>query len=373
MGESAAMAGPVRVAVTLEQCWHRVPGGTAAATIEQVGALGDRHDVDLVGVSAWHRHPAPVAFRPPIDVRPLLLPRRALYESWQRARWPRVEVATGAVEVIHATAVAVPPRTAPLAVTIHDLAFLADPTHATARGNRFFGRGTDLARAEADLVMCPSKATMRECEAAGFDPAKLRLVPWGTRVRPVGEGEVADVLRRHGITRPYILFTGTIEPRKNLAGLVHAFRRVRRSDVDLVLVGPHGWNEDLAVLLDGLDGRARHLGFVPRTDRDALYAGAAVFCYPSLREGFGLPVLEAMAQGAPVVTSAGTATEEVAGDAAVLVDPRDATALTDSIDRVLDDAALAESLAAKGRARAATFTWEGTAARTAAVYAELAK
>ncbi len=372
MGDSAAMAGPVRVAITLEQCWHRVPGGTAAATIEQVRALGDRDDVDLVGVSARHRHPAPEAFRPPVAVRSLPLPRPALYESWHRARRPRVERTTGAVEVIHATAVAMPPRTVPLAVTIHDLAFLADPAQATARGNRFFRRGTDLARAEADVVMCPSMTTMRECEAAGFDPATLRLVPWGTHARPAGQDEVADVRRRHGLTRPYVLFTGTVEPRKNLAGLTRAFRRLRRTDVDLVLVGPHGWNEDLGALLDGLDGRARHLGFVPTADRDALYAGAAVFCYPSLREGFGLPVLEAMTQGTPVVTSAGTATEEVAGEAAVLVDPRDSTALAEAIERVLDDAALAEGLAAAGPARAATFTWAGTAARTAAVYAELA-
>ncbi len=106
--------------------------------------------------------------------------------------------------------------------------------------------------------------------------------------------------------------------------------------IELVLIGPKGWNEDLERHLGSADGRVRQLGFVPEADKRALYAGAEVFCLPSLREGFGLPVLEAMAQGAPVITSTGTATAEVAGDAGVLVDPLDATALADAMAGVLD-------------------------------------
>lgn len=363
------MATP-RVAVTLEQCWHRVPGGTAVATLEQVRAVAERCDVDLVGVSARHRRPAPEPFRPPIEVAALPLPRRALYEAWHRLGRPPVELATGPVEVIHATAVAVPPRTAPLVVTIHDLAFLADATQATAHGNRFFRRGFELARRRADLVLCPSQATMAECVAAGFDAAKLRLVPWGVHRRPVAAADAARVRRAHRLDRPYVLFTGTVEPRKNLAALVEGFATIERRDVELVLVGPAGWNEDLAARLAPLGDRARPLGFVPTTDLDALYAGASAFCYPSLREGFGLPVLEAMAQGAPVVTSAGTATEEVAGDAGLLVDPHDPATITAALDLVLGDPGLAADLADRGRQRAAGFTWTRTAERTVAAYAE---
>jgi glycosyltransferase involved in cell wall biosynthesis len=359
------------VAVTLEQCWHRVPGGTAVATLEQVRALQARDDLELIGVSARHRSAPPEPFRPPVPVAALPLPRRLLYRAWHSIRRPSVQSATGPVAIIHATAVAIPPKTAPLVVTIHDLAFLADPSHPTRHGGRFFRRATDLARRHADLVLCPSRATMAECEAAGFDPARLRLVPWGVTATPATEEEVERVRRVHRLRRPYVLFAGTVEPRKNLAGLTEAFRHLDGRDVDLVLVGPAGWNERLADRIADLGDRARALGFVPATDRDALLAGAAVFCYPSLREGFGLPVLEAMAQGTPVVTSMGTATEEVADGAGLLADPNDPASIADALAKVLDDATIAADLGAQGRARAAAFTWERTAERTAAAYAEL--
>jgi glycosyltransferase involved in cell wall biosynthesis len=166
------------------------------------------------------------------------------------------------------------------------------------------------------------------------------------------------------------MFNGTVEPRKNLRRLLTAFARVPRRDVDLVLVGPSGWNESLETELAPLEDRVHVLGFVARPELEALLAGADVFCLPSLKEGFGLPVLEAMSQGAAVVTSAGTSTAEVAGDTALLVDPLDVGAIANAIEELLDDRALAERLSSAGKARAATFTWERTAAATSAVYAE---
>lgn len=371
------MAGPrLRVAITLEQCWHRVPGGSATSILDLVRALDRRPNLDMVGVSARHGDLAAERFRPAVPVRALRLPRPLLYESWHLLRRPPVQAATGPVDVIHATAVATPPKSAPLVVTIHDLAFLADATQATRHGNRFFRRGLELTRRDADLVLCPSQATIAECVAAGIEPPRLRLVPWGVEAVAVTAEQRSEVLRRYGIERPYVLFCGTLEPRKNLAGLVEAFATVARphGNLDLVLVGPDGWNEDLGARIDraGLAGRARPLGFVAEADKHALYAGAAVFCYPSLREGFGLPLLEAMAQGTPVVTSAGTATEEVAGDAALLIDPRQPAAIADALERVLGDPALAEDLAERGRRRAGAFTWERAAELTAAVYREVA-
>jgi glycosyltransferase involved in cell wall biosynthesis len=362
----------VRVAVTLEQCWHRVPGGTATAAIEVVRALQSRHDVELVGVSARHLRLPPDPWRPPIPTRPLPLPRVALYELWHRRRWPPVQRATGPVDVIHATGVALPPRTAPLVVTVHDLAYLHDPSHFTRHGLKFFQRALDLAKRDADIVLCSSTATERDCRAAGFDPARLRVVPLGVRAEPAAPASVTDVLGRLGLKR-YVLWVGTIEPRKNLPTLVAAFRRLDRSDVDLVLVGPEGWNEQVGAHTDGIDDRVRVLGFLPPRDLAALYAGAAVFCLPSIREGFGLPVLEAMAQGTPVVTSRGTSTEEVAGTAGIVVDPLDAAAIAAALESVLDDDDLAARLSAAGRARAAEFTWERTAAATAEAYADAAQ
>jgi glycosyltransferase involved in cell wall biosynthesis len=259
-------------------------------------------------------------------------------------------------------------------MTIHDLAFLADPSQPTRHGLRFFRRGTELARRHADLVLVPSEATAQECRDAGFAPDRLRTVPWGVDAVPVDEEAVAAARARHGLARPYVLFVGTIEPRKNLAGVLGGARALAGRDVELVLVGPDGWNEDLAPLVAALDGvvPVRRLGFLPLDELPAIYAGASAFCFPSRREGFGMPILEAMAQGTSVVTSTSAATAEVAGDAALLVDPDDHDGIGVALAKVLDDPVLAADLAERGRARAATFTWARTAELTAAAYAEVA-
>jgi glycosyltransferase involved in cell wall biosynthesis len=352
----------VRVAVTLEQCWHRVPGGTARATLDTVEAVAARGDVEQVGVSARHRDPAPTAWRPAIAVEALPLPRTLLYESWQRLRRPMVERATGPVDVVHSTAHVAAASTAPMVATIHDLHFLHEPSHFTKRGVGVFTRFLDLVREEAAVVVCPSEATRVDCEAAGIERERLRVTPWATHARAVAPGEAARVRDGYGLARPFVLFAGTVEPRKNLGRLVDAFLELGDIDADLVIVGPEGWNVDRSTTRSAEEApRIRRLGFVPIADRDALYAAATVVAYPSLREGFGLPVLEAMVQGAAVVTSATTSTAEVAGDAAVLVDPLDVDAIAAAIQRLLDDPELVERVGAAARERAATFTWARTA------------
>lgn len=369
------MSERLRVAVTVEQCWHRVPGGTATSILGMLGGLVDRDDLDLVGVAARHREPPPMGLVPPIPVRHLPLPRLALYEAWHGVRLPPVQLVTGRVDVVHATGVAMPPKRGPLVVTIHDLAFLDDPTLVTRHGNRFFRRATDLARRDADVVIVPSAATATECKRAGFATDRLRIVPWGVDIRPAPPEAVDAVRGRFGLHRPFVLFVGTLEPRKNLAGVLNAFARLP-DDVDLVVAGPDGWNEDfagrLAAIGSGVADRIHRLGFVDADVLRALYAACSVVCYPSIREGFGLPVLDAMAHGAPVVTSAGTATEEVAGDAAIVVDPRDVDAIATALATVIGDADLAAHLRIRGRSRAAQYTWEATADAVAAVYREVA-
>jgi glycosyltransferase involved in cell wall biosynthesis len=357
---------PMRVAVTLEQCWHRVPGGTARATLDTVAAVVAHGGVDQVGVTAWHRRPAPPPWSPPIEVRSLPLPRVALYDAWQRLRRPRVERATGPVDVVHATAHVAAAARAPLVVTVHDLHFLHEPGHFTKRGVSVFTRFLAVVRAEAALVVCPSEATRHDCEEAGIEASRLRVTPWGTDARRVAPAAVEEVRRRYGLDRPYVLFAGTVEPRKNLGRLLEAFARLGDVDADLVLVGPEGWSTELPPT------SARRLGFVPAATRDALYAGAAAVCYPSLREGFGLPVLEAMAQGAPVITSATTATAEVAGDAALLVDPLDVDAIAGALDRLLHDPDLAQRLGAAAQVQAAGQTWARTATAMVAAYHDAA-
>jgi glycosyltransferase involved in cell wall biosynthesis len=377
MRQSSAVAPERRIALTLEQCWHRVPGGTATAALRTIDGLRATTDLHLVGVSAWHRKPPAEAWRPPIGVRSLPLPRLPLYESWHRLRAPRVQRATGPVDVIHATGMAMPPHSAPIVVTLHDLAFLVEPRWFTRRGLTFFHQALELMRTDADLVLCSSQATRAAAADAGIDASRLRVVPLGVDAGATDDAAIARARRAHALDRPYILWTGTVEPRKNLAGLIGAFRLIEHErpdlDADLVLVGPRGWNEDLEWLVGSDHRRIKVLGFVSRPDLEALYGGASVVCQPSHLEGFGLPVLDAMAQGAAVVTSRGTSTEEVAGDAAVLVEPTSIEGIAHGLLTVLDDPSLASRLGAAGRERAAGYTWERTAALTAAAYDEVSR
>jgi len=230
-----------------------------------------------------------------------------------------------------------------------------------------FDRSLDVIRRRAALVLCSSQATMADCVAAGLDETRLRHVPLGVDVTPAGPDDVARVRRTYGLPDEHLLFVGTLEPRKNLRRLVDAHRQLPDAP-PLAIVGAAGWGDgDDVGELDA--SRVRFLGFVPAADLGPLYASASVLCYPSLREGYGLPVLEAMAQGTPVVTSRGTSTEEAAGGAAVLVDPLDTGSIAAGIADALDRAG---ELAALGRARAAASTWAATAAATAAAYREVA-
>ena len=362
----------MKVAFTVEQAWHRVPGGTAVAAIEAARALLRRDDVDLVGLSARHGGAPNMALPGDLELRQMPLPRVALYESWQRLRRPKVDIAVTAPDVIHATAFPVPPRSSALVLTVHDLAFVHEPAHFTPHGNRFFRRGLELALEDADIVVCPSEATLADCVAQGFKRDRLRVVPLGVDLRRASEEEVIRVKAKHGLGKPYVLWVGTIEPRKNLPALARAFATLDRSDVELVIVGPSGWNEDVDGAMAPIAEKVRVLGSVDRKELSALYAGATVFCFPSLLEGFGFPVLEAMAQGTAVVTSRGTSTEEISGDAALLIDPRDPGTIAEALARLLDDDGARLGLESAGLARAEGYTWERTAQGLADIYREAA-
>jgi glycosyltransferase involved in cell wall biosynthesis len=208
--------------------------------------------------------------------------------------------------------------------------------------------------------------------------------PVGCRRRPgrrdparhgsgAGPGErVADLRARLGLDGPYLLGLGTVEPRKDLPTLVRAFAALAGElPHRLVLAGLAGWGAgelDAAVAASGVADRILVPGYVPEADKAALLTGADVFAYPSRYEGFGLPVLEAMACGTPVVTTTGGSLPEVAGDAATLIEPGDADALAAALAKLAADPAARQDAAARGRQRAATFTWEHCATRTAAAY-----
>jgi glycosyltransferase involved in cell wall biosynthesis len=361
-----------RVALTLLQCWHRVPGGTASAILALTRALQETGEVDLVGIGPWGTKLPPPPWTPPIPMKRLPLPYQLVYDGWHHVGMPSVERAVRDADVVHATAATVPPkRHKPLIVTIYDLFPLLAPAQFTKRGVRLMTKGIDLARRHADLVLCPSEATLDDCLADGFDSDRLRLVPLGVEPHETTEADLARVRARYALDRPYVLWVGTIEPRKNLPVLIEAFRRLGPRDEDLVIVGPPGWGEELESMVVNIGDRVRHLGFLAAEDLPAIYSGAQVFCFPSLREGFGLPPLEAMSHGVPVIASAATASEEVVGSAGVLVPAHDVDAWTDALRDLLDDAGHRARLSRRGLERARTFTWNRSAALTIDCYREV--
>lgn len=353
----------VRVAYTLEQCWHRVPGGTGVAALRTAEAMEGLADIELIGVAGRHRKPPGDEWLPTIPWRQLPIASPLLYETWLHLGWPRPETVSGPVDVVHATTNIPCPTRKPLVVTVHDLAFLHRPGQFTRHGIRVFNRSLELIKRHADLILCSSQSTMDDCVNAGLKSDRLRHVPLGVGYEHATPSDIQRVRLQHTLPERYLLFVGTVEPRKNLRRLTHAIQLLDEP-LPLVVAGTVGWGGATAAMA----GDVRFLGFVPTEDLWALYAGAHAFCYPSVHEGYGLPVLEAMAQGTPVVTSMDTATEEAADGAAILVDPND----TADIARGIADAvARRAELAVKGRHRVAEATWHNTAELTAAAYREL--
>jgi glycosyltransferase involved in cell wall biosynthesis len=354
----------VRVAYTLEQCWHRVPGGTAVSAIEVARAMPTvRADVDLLGVAGRHGDDSSVTFDISIDVAGLPISGPLLYETSLRLRQPRVERVLNDIDLLHNTSIIPFATNGKMVSTVHDLAFLHHPDFFTRHGNAVFARSLKVLKKRADMLLCSSTATVNDCLESGFTPDRLRLVPLGVRTERASAENIARVRAVFNLPSEFILFVGTLEPRKNLAKLVEALRE--QPDLPpLVVAGATGWGD---VAVEASD-KVKFLGHVQDQFLSGLYAAASVMAYPSLWEGFGLPVLEAMAQGTPVVTSELISTQEVAGGAAVLVDPRNAESIQHGIRAALADRA---SLSQRGLERAAQATWSKTAEITAAVYDEV--
>ncbi|GAA3802207.1 glycosyltransferase family 4 protein [Cellulomonas soli] len=363
---------PVRVALTVEQCWQPVPGGSGSYVVELSRALAAVPQAEVVGLAARHRAGPPADVTPTGPVRFAALPRQALYESWNRLRLPRAESVTGDVDVVHATTWAVPGSRAPLVVTVHDLAFLREPDHFTARGNAFFRRALRVVEDEAVRVVVPSAATRDDCVAHGIEAERVRVVPHGVHADPGAAQRVDRWRRHHGVRRPYLLWCGTLEPRKNVARLVRAYAQACASDGldhDLVLVGPAGWGDGASQVREALRGlpadSVHMLGRLGSADLQAAYAGASAFVFPSLWEGFGLPVLEAMAHGVPVVTSKGTSMAELVGQDGVLVDPTDVEELASGLVH-----AVGSDAGPRLRAASERYTWSASAQGHLEVYRE---
>lgn len=365
-----ASACAMRVVMTVEQCWHPIPGGSGSYVEELGRELAAHTDVSVVGTAARHRDAPVVPVACP--VRHSRLPRQVLYEAWTALRRPRVEDRASPEDLVHATTWAVPGRRAPLVVTVHDLAFIRDPSQFTTRGNKFFRRALRIVQDEAAQVIVPSWATRDDCLMYGLEPHRVNVVPHGVRQRHVDEARIAAFRARRGLARDYVLWCGTLEPRKNLPRLLDAFVRLadQHPTLDLVLVGPDGWGDAadrVHQALDRLpDGRVHVLGRLSEADLHSAYAGSRVFVFPSLWEGFGLPVLEAMSFGVPVVTSRGTSMAEFVGDGGLTVDPYDPDDIAAGLASIVEESS--GNFSRGARHAASLYTWDESARRTVSVY-----
>jgi glycosyltransferase involved in cell wall biosynthesis len=374
----------MRVALNLEQLLHPAPGGIGRQTAELTRLLPER-GVEVVPFVARHtraqvRKALRAADLDGLDPVVLPLPRPVLYDAWHVLGHPRLESSRrlGEVDVVHAPSVAVPPRgRAPLVVTVHDAAPVLFPETFSRRGRWFHARGIAAAKHRADLVITVSEVAADELvHHAGFARERLRVVHNGVELQEATDEDVAAARARHGLVdTPYVLFVGTLEPRKNLAVLIDAFTRlVDETEFPHVLavVGPEGWVTRHAVPAEaaGLGERLRMLGPVAGSDLWGLYRGAEVFAHPSRHEGFGIPVLEAMAQRRAVVGSDIPVLREVSGGHARLVPPDDVDGWRRALAELLGDAAARARMGEAGRVWAERFSWARCAEATAAVYRE---
>lgn len=366
-----------RLAVSLDvSAVPAQPVGAGRYTLALATALARRPDVDLVlwsrrdDAARWAELGVTVLARAP-GPRPARL-------VWEQVGLP-LGLAARRPAVHHGPHYTMPAACpVPAVVTIHDLTFVDHPEWHEASKVVVFRRAITLARHRAAAVVCVSQGTARRLAELGGARGPVFVVPHGVdhdRFRPEEPraGADADALAGLGVRPPYVLFLGTIEPRKQVDVLVKAFSAVadRHPDLVLVLAGGTGWGEDTvgeALAASPHRHRVVRTGYVPEDAVPALLRRAACVCYPAAEEGFGLPALEALACGAPLVTTAGSVMAELAGPAAVTSPPGSVAALADALQRSLAGGEEAARRRQEGLAVAAAHTWGASAAGHVAAY-----
>lgn len=334
--------------------------------VRALAALEDRPDFTL-----YTRPGHEVPTLPRTTVKTLRPSRLWTHAGLSRAmlteRPPALFVPSHVIPLIH------PPASV---VTIHDLGYLREPAAHPRRQRLMLDRTTRWNARTARRIIAISNQTRDDLEASyGVDPQKIRVVHHGVdhdRFSPGRSESTAEVLARYDITQPYLLFVSTVQPRKNVVRLVEAFESLDNDALQLVIAGKSGWlseSIERRISESPLAPNIRRVGHVPDDDLPALYSASTAYVFPSLFEGFGMTVLEAMAAGTPVVTSNTSSLSEVAGNAAILVDPYSVAAIASGI-REACDSENNRALRQRGLERASEFTWERAAQQTMDVIRE---
>ena len=366
----------MKVAYSLTQCAHSVPGGTAVSALELRSALlehreGGAGPIEIVAVGAQRgKAPAPLSVPEPAAWYPMPYP--VLYDVWNRTERGGVERLVPDADVIHITLGFCPVRQRiPQVCTVHDMFPYSHPEVLTPRGAKVLTAGLQRVFERADLIATPSQASADEIVSrSGISSDRVRVVPWGATPQTFSDDQLEKVRDRLGLPDSFVMFAGTLEPRKNLDVLLQALN-VEESDAHLVIAGPAGWGEIGQRVAQSTSDRLHVLGSIPREDLLAVMTLARALCMPSLAEGFGLPAVEAMAQGTPVIHSDCNALAEVVGDCGQQVAGDDVEGWSMAMGEFCGDAARSSELGQRGLARAARFTWAHSASAMSAVYEEL--
>ncbi len=384
-GRSRQRVGRLKVVLDAGPAVHQSAG--LARYTECLASALWRHCRDAIDLTLFynshsgHRPPDSLS---PIPARTLTLgqyPWRLGVLACQLLRAPIVERRLGPGCIFHATEHLLPWMARPSIMTVHDLIFERYPQHHTLANRTFLRVAMPLFVRRAGTIISVSRHTKRDIlELYGTPPDKIHVVEEGIeeRFRPAGEEEVRQVMESHSIRRPYLLMVGTLEPRKNHALAFEALARLKAAGWphSLVVVGSRGW------LFDSVQNNVDRLrladdvlfaGRVPDADLPAIYSGADCFLMPSQYEGFGIPVLEALACGTPVVCSRASSLPEVAGPAARYIEQMTGEGLAEEVRRVLSDPQTAEQMRYEGLRRAARFCWRKAAMQTADVYRSVAE
>ena len=262
----------------------------------------------------------------------------------------------------------------PFILTVHDMCFFRHPQWFSRNRSLYYHYVMAAGIRAAAHILADSQATAKDImELMNIPESRIDVVPLGVdeHFRPASEEQKRALRETYHLPEQFFLFVGTLEPRKNLACLLQAWRRVREQAPPMVITGRRGWG-DSGVAGHETDRNLILLGHIPQEHLPALYSAATAFVWPSLMEGFGLPPLEAMACGAPVLTSNTSSLPEVAGDAAILVDPLSVDAIADAMRALARNAELREELRKKGLQRASYFRWRTTAEKTIKTYEKVA-
>ncbi len=311
------------------------------------------------------------------------LPTSILKRKWNNASIEKKEKLMGSVDIIHSTAYMIPELfNARLVVTIHDLSFLIFPEYHTKENYELVLRNLIYLNSRPDMVVCVSWQTKKDVIKYFHVPEeKLSVIYEGVDdsfKEEIDSDFRKKILEKYGLTGKYLLCVASIEPRKNFLRIINAFsefiKQEEYKEYSLVCVGGRGWkNIEIYSLVKqkNLEGKIKFLGFIEESELAPIYNQAEIFLYPSLYEGFGLPVLEAMACAVPVVTSNVSSLPEVASDAAILINPYSEKDIYTTVCSLLENGSLREELISKGLDRVREFSWEKTARETLKVYHEV--